>query len=248
MAELAALAEALVAADSIVVSTGAGMSAESGVPTFRDAQEGLWAKYRPEDLATPEAFARNPARVWDWYEWRRTRLMRLQPHAGHRALAALQDRLPSVTLITQNVDGLHQLAGSREVLELHGNIRRNRCVANGHVSPWVPATQGHPPSCDQCAAPLRPDVVWFGEALDSAFLESAFEAAGSCSLFVSVGTSTVVEPAASLGRVAEGNGATLAEINPESTPLSQRSDWCFRRQAGDLLPALLREVESQLAA
>ncbi len=248
MAELAALAEALVAADSIVVSTGAGMSAESGVPTFRDAQEGLWAKYRPEDLATPEAFARNPARVWDWYEWRRSRLATLAPHAGHRALAGLQDCLPSVTLITQNVDGLHQLAGSPAVLELHGNIRRNRCTGNDHLSDWVPGAQDRPPTCEQCAAPLRPDVVWFGESLDRSLLERAFDAAGACSLFISVGTSTVVEPAASLGRVAASNGALLAEINPEATPLSQQSDFCFRRQAGDLLPTLLLQVERHLAA
>lgn len=244
---LAELAAVLRDAASVTVSTGAGMSAESGVPTFRDTQDGLWAKYRPEDLATPEAFAADPAMVWDWYEWRRTRLAGLNPHAGHRALAQLQDCLAAVTLITQNVDGFHQLAGSAQVLELHGNIRRNRCAA-GHRSPWQAGVAERPPACPQCGGLLRPDVVWFGESLDSRTLEAACEAAAQCSVFVSIGTSTVVEPAASLGRVAAAAGATLAEVNPQTTPLSALSEYCFREPAGKVLPELLRRVQARGSA
>lgn len=245
-ADLAALAKALAGAYSVVVSTGAGMSAESGVPTFRDVQDGLWARYRPEDLATPQAFEENPGRVWDWYEWRRTRLCGLTPHAGHRALAKLQAVHKSLTLVTQNVDGFHQQAGCSSVLELHGNIRRNRCTAAGHVSAWEPGTAGHPPSCPRCGNLLRPDVVWFGESLDSTVLEAACEAAGSCNVFLSIGTSTVVEPAASLGRIAAAGGALLAEINPEPTPLSPMSSYRFRQPAGEVLPALLPLVQQQV--
>lgn len=233
------LLEALAAARSVVVATGAGVSAGSGIATFRDRQSGLWSKYRPEDIATPEAFARNPVLVWDWYQWRRKRLSEVQPNAGHDALAEMERLLPGLTLVTQNVDGLHGKAGSRNIVEFHGNIRRNRCVDEGTLSEWDPRTTERPPRCETCGAYLRPDVVWFGEALDKEVLKSAFEAAGRCDVFLSVGTSSVVEPAASLAIRAAGNGAFVAEINPESTPLTASAQAVLRGPSEVLLPALL---------
>ncbi len=227
-----------------MVATGAGVSAHSGIPTFRDRQTGLWAKFRPEDLATPEAFARDPALVWDWYQWRRGLLSGVRPNAGHLALAELEDLLPGFTLVTQNVDGLHKQAGSRRLIELHGNIRRNRCSREGTLSAWSPAESQSPPSCEVCGAFLRPDVVWFGEALNTEVLMAAFEAAGSCDAFLSVGTSSVVEPAASLALRAADNGAFVAEINPESTPLTASAHVSLRGPSELLLPALLAALQA----
>ena len=165
------LAPILAQARRVVVLTGAGVSAESGVPTFRDALTGLWANYRPEELATPTAFAQNPKLVWDWYQWRRELVERAEPNAAHQALAELEDRVPKFTLITQNVDGLHQRAGSRNVFELHGNIRRVKCSAEGRVVTEWAAGGDVPPRCPHCGANLRPDVVWFGETLPEKRLE-----------------------------------------------------------------------------
>jgi NAD-dependent deacetylase len=198
-ANIARARETIRNARSIAVLTGAGISAESGIPTFRDAMTGLWAHFRPEDLATPEAFRRDPQTVWDWYAARRRKVEAASPNAGHRALAALESacgrRGAAFILITQNVDGLHHAPGSREVLELHGNIRRVKCFDQGHPAmSWE--EDARPPRCHACGAMLRPDVVWFGEMLPEEALEAALRAARDCDVLLSVGTSGLVEPAA----------------------------------------------------
>jgi NAD-dependent deacetylase len=233
------LVEALRGASSVAALTGSGISAESGVPTFRDAQTGLWARYDPQELATPEAFARDPELVWRWYAWRRDLVEGAEPNAGHRALADLERRVPVFSLVTQNVDGLHQEAGSANVVELHGNIRRSRCPAE-NVAVKPDDTDHLPPLCPNCGSPLRPDVVWFGEALPAAGLETASEAARSCDLLLSVGTSGLVYPAASLPYEALESGAIVVEVNPEPTPLSASGDFSLRGRAGEILPRLVR--------
>lgn len=223
----------------MVVMTGAGISAESGIPTFRDAQTGLWARFRPEDLATPEAFRLNPQLVWDWYEWRRGLVAAARPNAGHLALARLQTLVPACTVITQNVDGLHQQAGTRGVIELHGNIGRYKCSREGRiVGEWAPSDE-RPPRCPHCGAFLRPDVVWFGESLPAEALAAADAAARSCDVFLSVGTSAVVHPAAGLALAALEAGATVAELNRDPTPLTDAATFSFQGAAGVLLPGLL---------
>jgi NAD-dependent deacetylase len=232
------LAEAVRGASSIAVLTGAGISAESGVPTFRDAQTGLWQSYRPEDLATPEAFDRDPELVWRWYAWRRELISGVEPNEGHRALAELERLVPRFTLATQNVDGLHRRAGSRNVLELHGDISRTIC-SRERVAVDPQGLVGEPPVCPGCGAYLRPDVVWFGEALPVEAFETAQEEARESYLFLSVGTSSLVQPAASLPQAALSVGATVVEVNPEPTPLTSQADYALRGPAGDVLPALL---------
>ena len=238
------LAEAraiLARARRIVALTGAGISAESGIPTFRDALTSLWAKYRPEDLATPEAFLRDPKMVWDWYAWRRERVAGVQPNAGHRALAKLEADAAAggseFTLVTQNVDGLHHAAGSRRIHELHGNIRRVKCFDSGHPAGTWNANES-PPRCVQCGSWLRPDVVWFGEMLPPGELEAATAASRECDVFLSIGTSGLVEPAASLAFSALGRGATVIEVNPDRTPLTEHATFAFRGSAGTVLPLL----------
>jgi len=228
-------------ATAVAVLTGAGISAESGIPTFRDALAGLWARFRPEELATPEAFEANPKLVWDWYAWRREAVAKALPNAGHRALVAIErqcrDHQVDFTLVTQNVDGLHGAAGSLRVVELHGNIRRVRCFDHGHaVERWEVGEQV--PTCPQCGSLLRPDVVWFGEALPSGALAAAFAAARTCDLFLCVGTSTVVEPAASLPFLALQSGARVIELNPVPTPLTPHATVSLRGTAAQILPAL----------
>lgn len=228
-------------ATAVVVLTGAGISAESGIPTFRDALTGLWENFRPEELATPQAFAANPRLVWDWYAWRRTKVAEAAPNAGHRALVAIESacarRGADFTLITQNVDGLHHAAGSRRVVELHGNIRRVKCFELHHpVADW-PAGDGVP-TCPLCGSLLRPDVVWFGESLPAEALAAAYAAAPSCDVFLCVGTSTVVEPAATLPFIALEAGARVIEVNPQPTPLSSRASISLRGSAGEVLPLL----------
>ena len=235
--------EALAVARSVVVLTGAGISAESGIPTFRDAMTGLWARYRPEDLATPEAFLRDPRTVWDWYAWRRSRVAEVRPNPGHDALAALERaadaRGARYLLVTQNVDGLHAAAGSRRVVELHGNIRRVKCFENGHqVDRWGDVEPG-PPTCPVCGSALRPDVVWFGEPLPAQALQAALQATSSCDVFLSVGTSGLVEPAASLPYAALERGAKVIEVNPQPTPLAERAWAAFAGKAGEVLPRLM---------
>ena len=236
-----ALISALRNSSRTVVLTGSGISAESGVPTFREAQTGLWERFDPQELATPEAFERDPGLVWNWYAWRRKLVARAAPNPGHVALAAMQDLGPNFVLVTQNVDGLHQRAGSRGVIELHGNILRTRCAVECiEVDEYEES--GSPPICPSCGAPLRPDVVWFGEMLPPTALDAASEAARGADLFLSVGTSSLVYPAAALPYEALDSGATLAEINPEQTPLTPHADHALRGLAGDVLPRLVRKL------
>jgi NAD-dependent deacetylase len=222
----------------IAVLTGAGISAESGIPTFREAQTGLWARFRPEELATLEAFDRDPRLVWEWYAWRRNVVARARPNAGHIALARLQDLAPACTVITQNVDGLHQEAGTREVIELHGNIRRCRCRAEGRLVTRWPEGEA-PPRCPSCGAYLRPDVVWFGESLPPDALAAADRAARESDVFLSIGTSAAVFPAAQLPVTALRSGATVIEINKDPTPLSAVATHALHGTAGELLPRLV---------
>lgn len=222
---------------SVTVLTGAGISAESGVPTFR-GEGGLWRNYRAEDLATPQAFRRDPALVWEWYDWRRGLVGACQPNAAHETLAEMERVLPELTLVTQNVDGLHRLAGSQNVLELHGNIWRLRCTRACRPS-WedrrLPLPE-IPPRCPECGALARPDVVWFGESLPRRELEAAFAAAERCQVMLVVGTSAVVQPAASLPVIALDRGAYVVEVNPQSTPLSALVDEAVRAAAAQALP------------
>ena len=236
------LIKTLRSAPYVVVLTGAGVSAESGVPTFRDAQTGLWAKYSPEELATSQAFRRNPKLVWEWYAWRRELVAGAQPNPGHLALAELEQRLPNFTLITQNVDGLHQRAGSRKVIELHGNINRIKCFEEEEIIDSWPPTSEAPPRCPRCGGYLRPDVVWFGETLPPQALQAAFEAAQQGDLFFSIGTSALVQPAASLPLVALQAAAAVVEINPDTTPLTWRATYVLSGPAGQILPALLNQL------
>ena len=236
------LAEALRSAQRVVVLTGAGISAESGVPTFRDSLTGLWARFKPEELATPEAYRRNPKLVWEWYESRREKLRSVQPNAGHRALAALARRYPEFTLLTQNVDGLHQRAGSRGVIELHGNIMRAKCFDEDRVVPEWTHTGEAPPRCPHCHGYLRPDVVWFGEELPADAISTAMSVSDACDVFLSVGTSSVVYPAAMLPEMALRRGATVIEINPDETPLTASATYSLRGPAGVVLPELLCAV------
>lgn len=233
-------AEALGNARSAAVLTGSGVSAESGVPTFRDAQTGLWENFDPTELATPEAFACDPKLVWEWYEWRRKLIFEARPNPAHFALAEIENRVPDFTLVTQNVDGLHREAGSENILELHGNIRRTVCSEERAVVEPDDFIEGTPPRCPRCGAFLRPDVVWFGETLPANATEAASEAARDCEIFISAGTSSVVYPAASLPYEAMENGAIVIEINPEDTPLSSRAGFVRRGSAGEILPEIVR--------
>ena len=237
------VARVLSASRHAVILTGSGVSAESGVPTFRDSQAGLWAQYRPEDLATPEAFARDPTFVWDWYQWRRRIVAEVQPNAGHFAIAELEMRVARLTLITQNVDGLHQRAGSSDVIEFHGNIMRSKCSLEDRFVELTSDETGSPPSCPGCGAPVRPDVVWFGEPIPSVALDSALRAVTDCDVMLVVGTSAQVQPAASLADAAKSRGACLVEINPERTPLSPRADFVLTGPSGRVLPELVATLD-----
>jgi NAD-dependent deacetylase len=233
------LAVAIARARSVAVLTGAGISAESGVPTFRDAQTGLWAQFDPRKLATPDAFRRNPKLVWDWYAWRRKLVAKAEPNAGHRALAVLEGRVSDFVLITQNVDGLHRRAGSRNVVELHGNIGRVKCSRENKVVEHWTEVGDEVPRCAGCGALLRPDVVWFEETLPADALQAAEEAARRCQILLVVGTSAEVYPAAALPDYAKSAGATIVEVNPNPTPMSDAADYVLRAPAAVVLPALL---------
>jgi NAD-dependent deacetylase len=242
-----ALLDRLNASARVLALTGAGISAESGVPTFRDAQTGLWSKYRAEDLATPEAFLRQPRMVWDWYGYRRELTARAEPNPGHRALVELARLFSGFTLVTQNVDGLHARAGSRDVVELHGNITRTLCFDEmTEVSEFTDDGKT-PPRCPRCNALLRPGVVWFGESLPRAALERAEAAAESCQVVLSIGTSSLVHPAAGLPHLAKRSGALLVEINPNPTPLTPFADHVLAGPAGQILPELLHSLEARRA-
>jgi NAD-dependent protein deacetylase/lipoamidase len=228
-------------ARSVAVLTGAGISAESGVPTFRGAG-GLWRNFRPEELATPSAFARDPKLVWEWYDWRRSVIAQAEPNPGHLALAELERRKPHFWLITQNVDGLHERAGSRRVTKLHGDIWELRCLGCGREerNARVPL-ETLPPRC-ACGGLMRPAVVWFGEALPAEALETAFDAARRAEVFLVLGTSSVVYPAASLPQVALEHGARVIEINLEPTELSRLAHISLRGKTGELLPQIMGQT------
>jgi NAD-dependent deacetylase len=227
----------------VVVLTGAGISAESGVPTFR-GKEGLWGKFKPEELATMDAFMANPEIVWEWYSWRRELIEKIAPNPGHYALCDLENRFEHFTLVTQNVDGLHQQAGSERVLELHGNIFRNKCQKCSQQftrqNKFAPEAL---PVCEACGGKIRPDVVWFGEMLPEQVIEEAFRKAEQAELFLSIGTSGLVHPAAGLPVLAKRHGAILVEINLEPTPLTELADFALGGESGKLLPKLVSSLK-----
>jgi NAD-dependent deacetylase len=244
-----ALRRRLATSRGAVAFTGAGISRESGLDTFRDAG-GLWQKVRPEEMATPEAFARQPAVVWSWYAARYRGAAGVQPNPAHHALARWEALFPEFTLVTQNVDGLHQRAGSRELIELHGTLATARCHACGTERPMaaaVEASPDRPPVC-ACGGLFRPAVVWFGEMLPAGAIERATRASATADLFVAVGTSGQVYPAAGLIEVAHRAGAVVIEINPEPTPLSALADLSLRAPAGDALPALTATLGTVLTS
>jgi NAD-dependent deacetylase len=232
-----ALLAAVREARHVCVLTGAGVSAESGVPTFRDAQDGLWARYSPQELATPEAFLADPALIWRWYRWRRGLIAAATPNAGHFALAKLAELVPRFTLITQNVDNLHQRAGSPEVIEFHGNLFEDRCFVEGTAA--VGDETLEVPRCPDCGGNLRPGVVWFGEPIPDSALNESFAAAADCDVFLSVGTSSEVYPAAGLADLARENRALVAEINPQPTRQAARFDLVVAANSGTALPKLV---------
>jgi len=232
----------LLRTSKLAALTGAGISQESGLRTFRDAQAGLWSQYKPEELASPEAFARDPKLIWDWYAWRREAIKAVRPNPGHYALVEIEKRVSQFTLITQNVDGLHRMAGSMNLLELHGNIQRVRCAECYTFAEIWDDDMESVPRCEVCGGLLRPDVVWFGESLPREQLEGAIEAARSCEVFLSIGTSGVVQPAASLAYAAHNRGAIVVEINAEPTPLTSKADYFLQGKSGETLPALVKAV------
>jgi NAD-dependent deacetylase len=228
----------------VVAFSGAGVSRESGLDTFRGAG-GLWERMRPEELATPQAFRADPGKVWRWYAWRWEKVAAASPNPAHYALARLEEVFPSYTLVTQNVDGLHQKAGSRSLLELHGTVARahcNRCGRSRPMGEAISESPGEPPACS-CGGRYRPSVVWFGESLPEDVLSRASQAASTCHVFLSVGTSSTVYPAAGLIELAHQAGACLIEVNPEPTPFSQWMDLCLAAPAGEAVPALIEAME-----
>jgi NAD-dependent deacetylase len=229
----------------VVVLTGAGVSKESGIPTFRDAQEGLWAQYDPMLLATAAGYLANPALVWQWYDYRFGMVEHAQPNAGHRAIAELETRLPQAVVVTQNIDGLHQAAGSTDVVELHGSIRRFKCLTGRHTGFLRADFAGQteiPPRCPRCGDLLRPDVVWFGELLPGKAINRAYALAEACDCILVVGTSGVVEPAASLPFIARHAGARVIDVNPERDEIADAADVFLEGRSGEVLPRLLVEM------
>jgi NAD-dependent deacetylase len=243
---LARAAEWLAGAARVVASTGAGMSRESGIPTFRDAREGLWARYDPRELATEEGFRKDPRRVWSWYASRRRRMLEAVPHPGHHALVEMEAMFPAFTVVTQNIDGLHARAGSRDVVEVHGSAHRAKCLDRHHPYPGDPplpdAEEADPPPCPVCGSPLRPDVVWFGEMLPEDAVARAWRLAEACDVLLLVGTSGTVWPAAELPHVASRSGARVIEVNPEPSELTAVADVFLQGPAGEVLPRLARAV------
>lgn len=244
--ETGPILEILRQAGRIAVLTGAGISAESGIPTFR-GEGGLWKKFRPEELATPEAFSRDPNLVWEWYDWRRGIIAQKEPNPGHKVLARWEKIFPAFSLITQNIDGLHQKAGSKNISELHGSIWKMRCTEEGTITEnyEIPLKE-IPPLCSSCRALLRPHVVWFGESLSSAILNKAFLLSSGCEVMFVIGTSAVVQPAASLPLAAAEAGAKIVEINPDPTPLTSYADLSLRGKAGEILPLIDKDLASAL--
>lgn len=236
------LRDALRKAQRVAVLTGAGVSAESGVPTFRGA-DGLWQNYQATDLATPQAFAKDPGLVWKFYNWRRQLIHGVTFNPAHSALAHMEQLIPAFTLITQNVDGLHLLAGSQKVLEIHGNLWKVRCTRCNRVYMDRTPDLGSQPVCSECGGLLRPHVVWFGESLDPDVLQRAVAACRSAQVMLVIGTSSLVQPAASLSLEAKGRGTLVAEINLEKTPHSHIMDIAMQGKAGDIVPKLVEDWE-----
>ena len=229
-------------AKSVSVLTGAGISADSGVPTFRGA-EGLWKQYRAEELASPDAFARDPKLVWEWYSWRRELIATKVPNSAHEALALLAGQSLSFVLMTQNVDGLHRMAGSQNVLEMHGNIWKVRCTKCSTVTDNRDLPIVFPPECSACGGLLRPHIVWFGESLDPNILDRCMHALQSCDVLLVIGTSGVVQPAASFALMAKSAGAYTVEINLDPTPSSGGMDLVINGKAKDVVPLLVSQTE-----
>ncbi|MEI7847678.1 MAG: NAD-dependent deacylase [Chloroflexota bacterium] len=230
----------LKSATHVTVLTGAGVSQESGLRTFRDAQTGFWAQYRPEDLATPEAFERDPKLVWDWYAMRREIIKEVKPNPGHYALVQMARLFPNFTLITQNVDGLHQQAGSKAVIELHGNIQEIKCSRCTEIArQWDDNTE-NVPICTKCGGLLRPNVIWFGESLPGQALVNAAEASSKCDVFFTIGTSGLVQPAASLAIAAKNSNAIVVQINLDATPVNPKVDYILVGKSGEILPEIIR--------
>lgn len=235
------IGERLRSAQHVTVLTGAGISAESGIPTFRDAQTGLWSRFSAEELATLEGFKRDPASVWNWYAERRQAALGVQPNAAHLALAEIERRAPAFDLITQNIDGLHQRAGNQRVIEVHGSLARVKCLEHGHtLDSWPETGRDVPPLCTICQSKLRPDVVWFGELLPEEAWSRALQAASACDIFFSIGTSGTVEPAASLVRLAGQHGAAIVVNNLEVEISSTRQCYYLNGQAGTILPLIIQ--------
>lgn len=226
---------------SVAILTGAGVSAESGMPTFR-GEDGWWRNYRAEELATPDAFARDPKLVWEWYDMRRKIIHDTKPNPAHKTIAEMEKYFDNFNLITQNVDGLHNRAGSKSIIELHGNLWRVKCIEEDKKFEFLEVPLSKiPPKCD-CGALIRPDVVWFGEMLPQDQLEAAFEAAQKCEVMFVVGTSAVVQPAASIPILAKQSDATVIEVNLEPTPLTALVDYSFTGKAGEVLPNLWKHI------
>ena len=232
--------EKLRSAKKVAVLTGAGVSAESGVPTFR-GEQGLWKNFRAEELATPQAFHRDPKLVWEWYDWRRGLIADIKPNPGHHALVEMEKRYRDFTLITQNVDGLHETAGSKNIVELHGNIWKVRCTTEGKVTGNRQTPMKKLPPLCECGAMLRPHIVWFGESLEPDILQKAFDASRACDVFIVAGTSAVVQPAASLAGLAADAGAFVIEVNPDETPITDIVSAHLHGKSGEVLPLLLEE-------
>lgn len=242
---VAQAAEMLRSAQRVVAFTGAGVSAESGVPTFRGVG-GLWEGHPVEELASARGFFADPERVWRFYEERRQSLALVNPNPAHRVLACWQDRFPRYTVVTQNVDGLHQVAGARGVLELHGSIWRVRCLGCGREREERAVPLPHvPPVCSECGAMERPAVVWYGEYLPEAVMAAALAAIEVCEVLVVVGTSAVVSPAAGLVEVAAAAGAGVIEVNPEASRMAHLADVALRGPAGELLPLVNAQLEGR---
>ena len=229
----------LQAKKKVVILTGAGVSAESNVPTFR-GKDGWWKNHRPEDLATPEAFRKDPAFVWEWYGHRQKLVRKCSPNPAHYSIARMEELFEEFVLITQNVDGLHRQAGSRKILELHGDLFRARCTSEGTVTDFE-LGEDPLPKCKSCGALLRPHVVWFGESLDSDVIRQSLEASASCDVFIVAGTSAMVQPAASFPLYARSAGAMVIEINPEPTPITPLVNLSIGATAGEALSKILEE-------
>jgi NAD-dependent deacetylase len=253
MVDVREAAEALAGARRVVVFTGAGISAESGVPTFRDALTGLWERYDAQALATPQAFDDDPDLVWGWYEWRRCLIERVHPNAGHRAVATIETRAPHTVVVTQNVDDLHERAGSSAPIHLHGSLFTPRCADCSRPAEPGPAHEPEegrrlaPPRCG-CGGAIRPGVVWFGEALPEEALEEAVQAATDCDVLLTVGTSGLVYPAAEIPKVASMFGGTVIQVNPQPTPLDAVAGINLHGTAATVLPELVSAAWPDQAA